>query len=437
MSKRKRPSSTTLALASLILLGSATAAWFALGPQRSAEAEGERAAALAAIARSDRDEARARLDRWLALEPRSGEAKALSAQVDIETGDLARVSDQLNEARALGFPEPGLERVHALVLARMGRFGEAEPILARELNEHPDDAAVLEALALVYLKTYRLRDAEKLIARWMRAQPDAARPYVWRAEIDRRIQVDTSIDLETDYREALRRDPGLEAARLGLAELLRRAHRGAEAAAEYEIYLKARPDDPTALAGAGQNAVDLGRIDEGLKLADAALAVDPQNVTALRARAAAELSRGDPESALKRLDRCLKINPFDSEALYTRSLVRARLGQADEARADLETVERLKREQAELLAIRDKLMAAPDDNGLRAQVAAWMLAHGRADEAVEWARTILASNPKHRAANRIMAEYYDTQPDGSGLANYHRLQAADADADADAGAEQR
>ncbi|APW58696.1 hypothetical protein [Paludisphaera borealis] len=57
----------------------------------------------------------------------------------------------------------------------------------------------------------------------------------------------------------------------------------------------------------------------------------------------------------------------------------------------------------------------------------------RLGQAVEWARTILASNPKHRAANRIMAEYYDTQPDGSGLANYHRLQAADADA----GAEQR
>ncbi|MDR3622938.1 MAG: tetratricopeptide repeat protein [Paludisphaera borealis] len=434
MSNRKGPSLKTLVWSSLILLGSAGAI-IGVVASRSHEAarEREKAAATAALSQGKFDAAATHLNRWLAIDPRSAEAHALSAQVALETGDLGRVSSELNEARALGFPEPGLERVHALVLARMGRFGEAEPILTRELARTPDAAAVLEALALVYLKTYRLHDAEALITRWMRVQPDAARPYVWRAEIDRRMQADTSIELETDYREALRRDPGLEVARLGLAELLRRAHRGAEAAAEYEIYLKARPDDPTALAGAGQNAVDLGRIDEGLKLADAALAVDPDNVTALRGRAAAELSRGDPESALKRLDRCLKLNPFDSEALYTRSLVRARLGQADEARADLETVERLKREQAELLTVRDKLMAAPDDNGLRAQVAAWMLAHGRADEAVEWARTILASAPKHRAANRIMAEYYDTQPDGSGLANYHRLQAADADA----GAEQR
>lgn len=429
VSNRKRPSLKALVWSLVIFVGltGASVGWL-LFVRRSRAIAAEKAAATASLSQGRIEAAKANLDRWLAIDPRSAEAHALSAQVALEDGDLGRVSSELNEARALGFPESGLQRVHALVLARMGRNAEAGPILTRELERNPDDVAVLEALSLIYLKTYRLQDAEALIERWIRLQPEAARPYVWKAEIDRRIQVDTSIDLENDYREALRRDPKLEGARLSLAELLRRSRRGTEAAAEYEIYLKARPDDPHALAGAGRNAIDLGRLDEGLKLVDAALALDPDEVTALRARAAAELVQGDHESALKRLDRCLQIDPYDNEALYTRSLVLGRLGRTEDAQADREAAERLKREQAELLEIRDKLMGSPEDDELRAQVAAWMLAHGRTDEAVEWAQAILAHNTRHPGANLVMVRYYETQPDGAGLANFHRLQAADAGA---------
>jgi tetratricopeptide (TPR) repeat protein len=416
-----------LAWSSLVLLGLVVAGVGAVSAvRRSRDVAAEKADAIALISRGKTDAAKPPLARWMALDPRSAEAHALSAQVALEDGDLGRVSSELNEARELGLAKPELERVHALVLTRLGRYAEAGPILMRALTRNPNDCPVLEAMSRIYLKNYRLHDAEELVDRWIQLQPDVARPYLWRAEIDRRIRVDTSIDLEADYRQALRCDPGLEVARFELAELLRRAHHGEEAAAQYEIYLKARPDDAKALAGAGQNAVELGRIDEGVELVDAALAADPDNTTALRARATVDMIRGDLEPALERLNRCVEVNPFDSEALYTRSMVRGRLGQTEGAKADREAVDRLKREQAELLAIRDKLMDSPDDDDLRSQAAAWMLAHGRADEALEWARAILANDPKHPGANRIMAEYHEGQPGGSGLANYYRLQGAGA-----------
>ena len=51
-------------------------------------------------------------------------------------------------------------------------------------------------------------------------------------------------DIIARYREALRRDPSLDKARLGLADQLRAIRRHAQAATEYAAYLAHRPDDP-------------------------------------------------------------------------------------------------------------------------------------------------------------------------------------------------
>ena len=70
------------------------------------------------------------------------------------------------------------------------------------------------------LGTYRLGEARLVIDRWMRDAPADARPYLWLTQFDRRIEVDNPGSWEHHYREALQRDPGLDTARLGLAETL-------------------------------------------------------------------------------------------------------------------------------------------------------------------------------------------------------------------------
>ena len=76
-------------------------------------------------------------------------------------------------------------------------------------------------MAKVYLETYDLKRAALALERWTHDFPDDAKPYLWRVQIDSRTGSDPRA-VEIDYREALRRDPSLSTARLGLAEELRK-----------------------------------------------------------------------------------------------------------------------------------------------------------------------------------------------------------------------
>jgi hypothetical protein len=54
-----------------------------------------------------------------------------------------------------------------------------------------------------------------------------------------------------------------------------------------------------------------------------------------------------------------------------------------------------------------------------------MVAHGRDDEGLRWARMILADAPDHPATNRLLADYHERRGE-AGRANFYRLQAASA-----------
>src|SRR5262245_46207385 len=132
---KRRPSRRRWLVA---LLGAALAAGALAGGAvmaRARAAARDARSARAAVAARRCDEARGPLGRWLRARPRSGAAHALKAELALAGGDLAEVSRALNTARALGCPAAELDRVHALVLTRLGRFGEAEPILVRRRAE--------------------------------------------------------------------------------------------------------------------------------------------------------------------------------------------------------------------------------------------------------------------------------------------------------------
>jgi tetratricopeptide (TPR) repeat protein len=429
--ENKAPSGRTgrralaLGAAALAVVAGALALAFKL--EKTLTAASAARTARAAIASGRFGLARGALARWLRAEPGAGEAHALLAQVSLEDGDLGKVTDELNQARALGYPKRGLERLHAVTLARIGRFAEAEPIL-QELYE-PDknpDPAVDEALARVYLRTYRLKQAEGVIRQWIRHAPRDGRPFLWLTEYDRRMEVDNSEALEAHYREALDRDPDLDAARLGLAEALRKSHRNSEAAVEFGTYLARHDSDAVALSGAGRNDLELGDQESAIRRLDRALALDPRDAGALKGRAEIDVARGEPKQALERLTRALEVDRFDTEALYSRSRAYAFLGDSERAAKDLEAFKRYKNDHAELLELRGALLENPNNNELRSKVAAWMFAHGRDEDGLGWARAVLASDADHAATNALMAEYYSKRPSETGQANFYRLRAAPA-----------
>ena len=413
--RRGRP----IVLSALVATAGIVVLWFFLGRARALEFQ-EARVARAAIAAGRFDAARAPLARWLAAQPRSAEAHVVSAELALADGDLARVTRELNAARDLGCPRDALERVHVLVLVRLKRFAEAEPLIERQraLSNHPDPA-LDEALARFYLGTYRMPQAEVVLLRWAREAPGDGRPFLWLTEVDRRTSQEQR--LESHYRSALERDAGLGKARLGLADLLREQHRLDEAAREYTACIERSPNDATAHAGLGILAVERNDLASAVRHLDRALELAPDDPPALKARALLDLRLGaDPAAALPRLGLAIRANPLDNELLYSRMLTLKRLGRTREAEADSQALYQLRKDQAEVTALRDRLLGDPENNGIRCAIARWMFAHGLDEEGLRWTQNVLGSDPVHRETNRLLADYYDRKGE-PGRANFHRL----------------
>jgi tetratricopeptide (TPR) repeat protein len=377
-----------------------------------------------AVAEGRYAEAEGHLARWLRARPGSDEAHELKARVALAADRLPEAAAEWQRARELGRPLEALDPVRAMLLARQGGHeAEAEPILlTARSNAQETDPQVEEALARIYLATYRFGFALDAIDRWRRAAPGDPKPYLWKVEVDDRTDAGPAA-LIADYREALRRNPDLDRARLGLADALRRANQHREAAAEYTAYLDRKPDDPAGLVGAGEAALALGGDAEAIRRFDRALAIDPEHVPALLARAGVAMRRGEAAAALGLLDRALRREPDDPEIRHRRSMALARLGRADEARAEREAAARVRRDAARLAELRDRLVRTPGDLGLQAEAARWLIEHGHDAEGLAWARKVLATRPDHPETCRLLADYYERRGD-HGLARGYRVQAA-------------
>jgi tetratricopeptide (TPR) repeat protein len=374
-----------------------------------------------AIAAQRFDDANTHIAAWLARNPDSPEAHFLSARTAFGLGRFAEVKTELDRAEALGYSEREIRRLRAFLLVATGRYADAEPTLVRLVADArgPDPEAD-EALARVFLQTYKLEAAAKVLDRWIRDAPNDPRPYFWYTEVDRRTA--TPADVIVDhYRKALERDPNHDAARLGLADALRTAHRNAEAAPEYERYLARKPNDAAGYAGAGAVAAELGQTDLAIRYLDRALALDPKNLMALKERAALEIRNNRHERALDLLRRATEQDPYDTETLYRYGIALARSGRSKEASAVQAQVARIRKEQEELDQIRIRLNANPNNNDLRAEIARWMLDHGHEEAGLQWTRTILTSMATHKPTLRLLADYYKRRGN-AGLAQFYRLQ---------------
>jgi tetratricopeptide (TPR) repeat protein len=350
-----------------------------------------------------------------------------AARVAVSQGRLDDAGAELAKAQGQGEPPNAVTGLWGVIYARAGRPDDALPLLRRAWEAAGEegrttDPDVAEALARILMQRFELAEALPVLDRWARAAPTDPRPLVMRAEIDRRMGVDR-VTIMAAFREALRRDPKCDQARLGLADLLNVDAKFAESEQEYAAYAARRPDDPRGHVGIGITERALGDVDRAASALDKALALDPDDTLALKERAAIDLRDGHHELALRRLDRAVAADPFDPELRYQRSLALARLGRRGEADAERVRSDQLRREHLEMSQISEQLTDHPTDNTWRYRAARWMIDHGRGEEAAQWARMILRDQPGHPEANRLLAEYHRRRGD-LGLANFYQLHVA-------------
>ena len=376
----------------------------------------------AAVAARRFDDATAPLLRWLEASPRSAEAHYYLARLKLAADRPQEALEAIERARRLGYDRAALECLLAIIQSRAGHYTEAEPVLKQAFQEGMEpQVEVAQELARVFLSTYQIARAAVPLERWRELAPEDGRPYLWRNEIESRKQAESSVLIQ-NYIEALKRDPNLDKARLGLAERLRKDHRLEEARREYATYLARHPRDVEALDGAGIAALEAEDADAAVASFEAALALDPRDTTALRELAQINLRRGQFRRAVDLLRRVVAIDRFDPDIHYTYGRALKLSGDDNAAEAETAISMRLRKEHNDLEVLRDNLLKNPDNVDYRFQIAQWFLEHGRDGEGLDWTKEILRQTPHHAPTHRLLAEYH-ARKGNTGLANYHRTMA--------------
>jgi tetratricopeptide (TPR) repeat protein len=356
------------------------------------------------------------------LSPRSAEAHYYLARLKLATDQPQEAFEAIDRSRRLGYDRAALECLLAVIHSRAGRYTEAEPVLRRAFQETMEpQVEVAQELARVFLSTYQIARAVVPLERWRELAPEDGRPYLWRNEIESRKQGESSVLIQ-NYLEALKRDPNLDKARLGLAERLRKDHRLDEARREYATYLARHPQDVEALDGAGIAALGAEDVESAVASFEAALALDPRDTTALRELAQINLRRGQFPRAVDLLRRVIEIDRFDPDIHYTYARALKLIGDDKAAEAETALSLRFRKEHEDLQVLRDNLLKDPDNVDFRFQIAQWFLEHGRDGEGLDWTREILRQTPNHAPTHRLLAEYH-ARKGNTGLANYHRTMA--------------
>jgi tetratricopeptide (TPR) repeat protein len=376
-----------------------------------------------AFAARDFVQARLITQAWLEARPTSGEAHYYRARLALVEDRPRDAVEAMQEAKKQGFDEESLRCLRAILQARTGQFGSAEPVLRqaydREVEPRPEIAC---ELARVYLKTFRLSEAARVIERWQTLDQSDPRPYMWSNEIASRSNAAPEV-LIANYKAALERDPNLDKAILGLAEQLTKARRFAESEPIYRAYLARNPRDASATVAFGRNAFQAGDIEQARQLFESALTLDPRQTDALRELAASDLGLGLLAKACERYQRLTELEPFDYEIRYAYSRALRLLGDNARAKAETDRATKLRAEFQRVGELQHKLLANPGDSKARFEVAKWMLENGHEPEGLKWCNEILRAEPNHVQTHRLLVGYYQKRGE-HGLANYHSTMAS-------------
>jgi tetratricopeptide (TPR) repeat protein len=363
-------------------------------------------------------EAAGTANRWLRLRPEVAEAHFVRAKAAIALGNRTEIVEGMRRARALGYPEERIALLEALLDAQAGRFARARPVLMQAFEATCEPDPMLdEALARVLMETYDWPSAVKVLARWTTDAPDDARPPLWHATVKLRQGAQLE-DVINDYREALKRDPKLPEALIGLADELSKVFKNLEAVRYYDAYLDLKPDDAAGHLGAGRNALGLGDLAAAARRIDRALELVPNDAAAHYERARIDLLQGDLNAALKHLDRSIELRPFDPAVRYSRKMTLTRLGRLAAAAEDQRAIDQIKADLDRMEDLQARLARSPNDVNLQYELALWMFRHGYGPEGVRWSQKILTDHPHHRETRALLADYFDQQGDVVSASRY-------------------
>jgi tetratricopeptide (TPR) repeat protein len=259
-------------------------------------------------------------------------AVALSGQYD----EAVRRAEQLSA-------EAPTEVDAALLLASLYTFRqrvpEADPVLRRALEAHPESLPLLDAMAMTLMKEGKPAEAEALLQRVVDLEPTI---------LDHRLRQVALYDQQQQYdkaeavlKEAIRLDPENDTRRLALVEYVAK-RRGLEQAES--SLLQARKDLPRS----PKVWFALGSLYESTQRADKARGAyqaiqrefrgKPEEFEAKVKLAGLDWVAGKTDDAERQLQEVLKENPRSADALLMRGKISLQRGNGKDATQDFRSV---------------------------------------------------------------------------------------------------
>jgi tetratricopeptide (TPR) repeat protein len=178
----------------------------------------------------------------------------------------------LLEVQTLRADRTGLaDRAGALLLQK--RFSEAAPVIARLLEQNPNDPEALLLSGRAFLLQRQCPEAEQRFREHLARQPNSLNGLIqlslallcqqrWQ---DASPILEQALKLKPDFAQA-HANLGLAQSRLGHSEA---------ALASYANAVRCQPGDATSRAAMAEECLKLGRVEQARAHADAALRIDP------------------------------------------------------------------------------------------------------------------------------------------------------------------
>lgn len=384
----------------------------ALGVWRHAENEWERAKVALEVGKPD--DARQRLKTCETVWPFNPEVQLLAARAARLMNDYPAAEAHLNRCRKLqGGATPGeaVQLEFLLIRLQGGELDDLENPLGRMVEEgHPDSPAILETLAIAFIRHHRYLPAHLALTKWIELRPDTVRAYQLRGLMRERLNL-AHAAME-DYQKAVELDPNATAARRRMAEMYLEDKKPAEAAPHLEYLIAHSPADPLVRSRLGVCRFYQGEFAEARRLLEATVGELPKDVLVLIHLARLDTLDGRYAEAEQRLKAALALDPSDTEARYALVEVYRLSGRAADEERELKEYNRYRglvdRVNKLLKDKADSPSATADD---LADIAGMFFLLRRDQEGMYWLNKALDKNQNHPRSRELLAAVRQRETD--------------------------
>jgi putative PEP-CTERM system TPR-repeat lipoprotein len=263
------------------------------------------------------------------IRPESAEAHQYLASAYEEANMVDRAAMETEIALRYAKDSPALKFQYARLLARAGKLGRANQMLADLRRTYANDPGLIELEATVAMASNRMPEAIAAYARLLEAQPNNTNLLkLARAEV-------VGGSNEQAYRRLedwLARTPGDALVRSAFADSLLSRGQADRAADEYAKVLQVSPDNALVLNNLAWSLTKVGRAADAVAFARRAVAIAPNSPAFLDTLGVTLLAADKPDEAIVPLRAATEQAPNDASAQFHLAQALARTDRESEAR---------------------------------------------------------------------------------------------------------